>query len=158
MEGDLRPEGNGVPPPDAPQPDPRQMQAQITALTDLVRGLVTVVERLEGRNSMPPLEDVPRPQGPAVMENSNHGEHPHVQEGTGESEHRQGLPRPRPTHSSGSRLRAAGIRAIEELLQNPGGNLPGDSGSVQAGGQARGGPIAQRPEAPGAAGSAVSTE
>ena len=130
MEGDMRPDENRIPPPDAPRPDPMQMQAQLAALTELVRGLVTVVERLDGRNSMPPLEDAPRPQGLAVMENPNHGEHPHVQEGTGKSEHRQGLPRPRPTHSSGSRLRAAGIRAIEELPQNLGGNPPGDSGSV----------------------------
>ena len=134
------------------------MQAQIAALTELVRGLVAVVERLDRRNSMPPLEDAPRPQGPAVMENLNHGNHPHIQEGIGESENRQGPPRPRPSHSSGSRLRAAGIRAIEELPQNPRGNQPGDLGSVQAGGQARGGPIAQRAEPPRAAGSAVSTE
>ena len=158
MEGDLRLDGNEIPPLDAPRLDPMQMQAQLAALTELVRGLVTVVERLDGRNSMPPLEDAPRPQGPAVMENPNHGEHPHVQEGTGESEHRQGLPRPRPTHSSGSQLRAAGIRAIEELPQNLGGNSQGDLGSVQAGSQAKGGSIVQRSEAPGAASSAVSTE
>ncbi|XP_024027358.1 uncharacterized protein LOC112093363 [Morus notabilis] len=111
-----------------------------------------------GRNSIPPLEDAPRPHGPAVVENLNHGNHPHIQEGIGESENHQGPPRPRPSYSSGSRLRAAGLRGVEELPQNPGGNQPGDSGSVQAGGQARGGPIAQRTEVPRAAGSAVSIE
>ena len=50
MEGDMRLDGNGIPLPDAPRPDPMQMQAQLAALTELVRGLVTVVERLDGRD------------------------------------------------------------------------------------------------------------
>ncbi|EXB37470.1 hypothetical protein L484_002570 [Morus notabilis] len=155
MEEDLRPVGNEVPPPDAPRPDPMQMQAQLTTLTELVRGLMTVVECLDGRNSMLPLEDAPMPQEPTVAGDPNYGDHPHIQEGTGDSENHRGLPRPRPSQSSGSRLGLAGLRAPEDrvprgpgnpevLSQNPGGNLPGDSGSVRAGGQARGGPNAQR--------------
>ncbi|EXB39113.1 hypothetical protein L484_016583 [Morus notabilis] len=69
MEEDPRPVRNEVPLPDVPRPDPGQMQAQLTTLTELVRGLMTVVERLVGRNSMPPLEDAPRPLGPAMAGN-----------------------------------------------------------------------------------------
>ncbi|XP_024023688.1 uncharacterized protein LOC112092257 [Morus notabilis] len=146
-----------------------QMQAQLTTLTELVRGLMTVVERLDGRNSMPPLEDAPRPQRPAATGDLNHGDHPHIQEGTEDSENHRGPPRPRPSQSPGSRLGAVGLRDPEDrvprgpgnpegLSQNPGGNPPGDSGSVQVGGQARGGPNVQRAEASRVAGSAISTE
>ncbi|EXB66603.1 hypothetical protein L484_024899 [Morus notabilis] len=80
------------------------MQAQLTTLTALVCGLMTVVERLDGRNSMPPLEDAPRPQGLAVAGDPNYGDHPHIQEGTGDSENHRGPPRPRPSQSPASRL------------------------------------------------------
>ncbi|EXC05119.1 hypothetical protein L484_011909 [Morus notabilis] len=112
---------------------------------------MTVVERLDGRNSMPPLEDAPRPQGPAVTGDRNYGDHPHIQEGTGDSENHWGPHRPQPSQSPGSRLGAAGLRAPEDRVSRGPGN-------PEAGGQARGGPNAHRAEVSRVAGLTISTE
>ncbi|EXB33935.1 hypothetical protein L484_005833 [Morus notabilis] len=42
-----------------PQPDPTQMQAQLNALTDLVRGSVATIERMDGKKVPCPLLKIP---------------------------------------------------------------------------------------------------
>ena len=83
-----------VPPLDVLQPDPMQMHAQLTTLTNLVRGLMAVVERLDGRNSMPTLEDALRPLGAAMVGNQNPSDSQDIPKGIRDSENHRDDPRP----------------------------------------------------------------